>query len=134
MDGCPLADECERYDRDPQGTGCIHFKDRSGVPWCQEFETEVMNQPVAVGMELELDITDQRADGRGVGHIDGYAILVDGAMEGYRTTVTIQEVNKRFAAAEAEGLGEPIPEDDEDEDERGRGRSGSVGRRDDFWG
>lgn len=49
------------------------------------------------GQNLELEITDLTHDGRGVSHLQDYAIFVPGALPGERVQVQISQVKKHYA-------------------------------------
>ena len=48
------------------------------------------------GQILELEISDLSHDGRGVAHINTFAIFVPGALPGERAEVQVTEVKKRY--------------------------------------
>ncbi|WP_224333189.1 23S rRNA (uridine(2552)-2'-O)-methyltransferase [Haloprofundus halobius] len=59
--------------------------------------------PVAVGEELELDITDTGAEGDGIGRVDGFTLFVSDAEAGETVRVRITDVKPKFGFAERVG-------------------------------
>ena len=49
--------------------------------------------------EIELTIDDLGVSGEGIGHIDGYAVFVKGAIPGERVRALIMKVKKNYAYA-----------------------------------
>ena len=50
------------------------------------------------GQILELEITDLSHDGKGVAHLDDFAIFIPGALEGEKVQVQISQVKKHYAS------------------------------------
>jgi predicted RNA-binding protein with TRAM domain len=114
---------------------------------------ELKAQPVKVGEELVVDVTDIHESGAGVGHTDdGFVVFVDGILPDARARVKITKVKSNHARAEeierlsmedeetdleteAEVPGSEEPADDQDEeDDDGPQRPPELGSRDNFWG
>ena len=146
MPDCPLADECPSFTEHIQGMGCIHYGDRGGAEWCNHYSQPIRDlkqQPVKVGEEVVVEVTDIHASGAGVGRTDdGFIVLVDGVLPDAKALVKITKVRSNHAQAdEVERLPlekeEVIIEDDEDDERRRPGRRSRrerLGSRDNFWG
>jgi predicted RNA-binding protein with TRAM domain len=161
MPDCPLADQCPSYSERIQGMGCQHYGDRGGAEWCNHYNQpirDLKSQPVTIGEEVVVDVTDMHESGAGVGRTDdGFIVFVDGVLPEARARVKITKVRSNHARAEElerlpmeEEDDEDAPEaadtdetdvaDDEDEtddaeESRGRGpRRERLGSRDNFWG
>lgn len=149
MSDCPLADECPSYSEQIEGMGCQHYGNRGGAEWCQHYSQpirELKSQPVKVGEELVVDVTDIHESGAGIGRTDeGFIVMVDGVLPDARARVKISKVRSNHARADpVERLSmESDDEDDEGEaeeseadDEGGRDRPKRqrLGSRDNFWG
>ena len=63
---------------------------------------------------IEIKITDQADDGQGIGHIDGQAVFVAGAVLGDRVRARVTKAKKNYAIAEAEEILERSPHRTED--------------------
>ena len=154
MPDCPLADECPSFSERLEGLGCQHYGNRGGAEWCNHYNMpirELKQQPVKVGEEVVVDVTDIHESGAGVGHTeDGFVVFVDGVLPDARARVKITSVKSNHARAEeVERLPlepEEEPDDDEgaaaegddEEEEEAEGRSEEarphLGSRDNFWG
>lgn len=166
MPDCPLADECPSFTEHIEGMGCIHYGDRGGAEWCNHYSQPIRDlkrQPVKVGEEVVVEVTDIHSSGAGVGRTeDGFIVLVDGVLPEARARVKITRVRSNHAKADeverlpleepedadegeggaeasAEGESEAGGEDEaagEDEGDRRRRRRPRerLGSRDNFWG
>ncbi len=155
MPDCPLADECPSFSERIEGLGCQHYGNRGGAEWCNHYNMpirELKAQPVKVGEEVVVEVTDIHESGAGVGHTeDGFVVFVDGILPDARARVKITKVKSNHARAEeVERLpmeadeapadeGDETDEADADDDEsddrrRGRSRPPQLGSRDNFWG
>jgi len=156
MADCPLADDCPSFTERIEGLGCQHYGNRGGAEWCNHYDMpirELKAQPVKVGEELVVDVTDIHESGAGVGHTDdGFVVFVDGILPDARARVKITKVKSNHARAEeierlsmedeetdleteAEVPGSEEPADDQDEeDDDGPQRPPELGSRDNFWG
>ncbi|MFB6360418.1 MAG: TRAM domain-containing protein [Halobacteriales archaeon] len=157
MADCPLADDCPSFTERIEGLGCQHYGNRGGAEWCNHYNMpiqELKAQPVKVGEEIVVDVTDIHESGAGVGHTDdGFVVFVDGILPDARARVKITKVKSNHARAEEierlpmedEALDaepdeeEAEPEDaeeaDEEEAEEDRPqRPPELGSRDNFWG
>lgn len=161
MPDCPLADDCPSFSERIQGIGCQHYGNRGGAEWCNHYDmpiSELKQQPVKVGQEVEVEIVDIHESGAGVGHTeDGFVVFVDGLLPPAKARVEITNVKSNHARAEElerlpddepvdEGEPEAVdeaPDDDEaatedeeeSEQERTAGeRAPELGSRDNFWG
>lgn len=148
MPDCPLADECPSFSERIEGLGCHHYGNRGGAEWCNHYNMpirELKQQPVKVGEEVVVDVTDIHESGAGVGHTeDGFVVFVDGVLPDARARVKITKVKSNHARAEEiERL--PLEADDQEaegaEAEAGDGdrrsrpeRPPQLGSRDNFWG
>jgi predicted RNA-binding protein with TRAM domain len=156
MANCPLADDCPQFSERINGLGCQHYGDKGGAEWCDHYERpiyELKSQPVKVGEELVVEVTDIHESGAGVGRTDdGFIVLVDGVLPDARAKVRIKRVKSNHALGEeVERL--PMDEDDEETDADGGGdadsesatdadekqssgpkRPEALGSRDNFWG
>lgn len=156
MPDCPLADDCPQFSERINGLGCQHYGDKGGAEWCDHYERpiyELKSQPVKVGEEVVVEVTDIHESGAGVGRTDdGFIILVDGILPDARAKVRIKRVKSNHALGEeVERL--PWDEDEEidgtagtdddgteaadtDEKKRSSGpkRPEALGSRDNFWG
>ena len=56
------------------------------------------------GTVVELTITDMTDDGKGIGHIDGLTVFVDGSIPGDTVRGKIVQDKKRYAVAELEKI------------------------------
>ncbi|QCJ46967.1 MULTISPECIES: RlmE family RNA methyltransferase [Haloprofundus] len=56
--------------------------------------------PVAVGDELDLEITDTGNEGDGIGRVEGFTLFVSGAEEGETVRVRVTDVKPKFGFAE----------------------------------
>lgn len=160
MPDCPLADDCPSFSERIQGIGCQHYGNRGGAEWCNHYDmpiSELKQQPVKVGQEVEVEIVDIHESGAGVGHTeDGFVVFVDGLLPPAKARVEITNVKSNHARAEeierlpddAE-VGEAEEEavdatadetdegDEEAESEQERTtseRAPELGSRDNFWG
>ena len=61
------------------------------------------------GTVVELTITDMTDDGKGIGHIDGLTVFVDGSIPGDAVRGKIVQDKKRYAVAELEEILTPSP-------------------------
>ena len=52
------------------------------------------------GTVVELTITDMTDDGKGIGHMDGLTVFVDGSIPGDTVRGKITQDKKRYAVAE----------------------------------
>jgi predicted RNA-binding protein with TRAM domain len=155
MADCPLADECPSFSERIEGLGCQHYGNRGGAEWCNHYNMpirELKAQPVKVGEEVVVDVTDIHESGAGVGHTDdGFVVFVDGILPDARARVKITKVKSNHARAEeverlpmededdaADGDdGEAVEADGDEEEaeERSRPRRPpQLGSRDNFWG
>lgn len=156
MADCPLADDCPSFTERIEGLGCQHYGNRGGAEWCNHYNMpirELKAQPVKVGEEVVVDVTDIHESGAGVGHTDdGFVVFVDGILPDARARVKITKVKSNHARAEEierlpmddeadeddEVEGEDAEADDEEADEeesRSRPkRPPQLGSRDNFWG
>lgn len=104
MPECPLADECPSFTERIEGMGCIHYGDRGGAEWCNHYSQPIRDlkrQPVKVGEEIVVDVTDIHSSGAGVGRTeDGFIVLVDGVLPEARARVKITTVRSNHAKAE----------------------------------
>ena len=152
MPDCPLADDCPSFSERIEGLGCQHYGNRGGAEWCNHYNMpirELKAQPVKVGEEVVVEVTDIHESGAGVGHTeDGFVVFVDGILPDARARVKITKVKSNHAraeeverlpmeededgeeATEAEAAGEA----DEDEDRKRPSRPPQLGSRDNFWG
>jgi len=160
MSDCPLADDCPRFTERVAGMGCQHYGDRGGMEWCKEYDqpiSDLKTQPVKVGEELVVEVTDIHESGAGVGRTeDGFIVMVDGVLPEARAKVKVTNVHSNHARADelerlpmdeeealddddgGAELGYDDPDDadaddDEDDDRRGVDRE-RLGSRENFWG
>ena len=147
MPDCPLADECPSFTERIAGMGCQHFGDRGGKEWCNHYSQpidELKSQPVTMGEEIVVEVTDIHESGAGVGRTDdGFIVLVDGLLPHCRASVEITAVRSNHARAD---VVERLPLDPEEADEPGReeteddgdeerpSRRERLGSRENFWG
>jgi predicted RNA-binding protein with TRAM domain len=156
MPDCPLADDCPSFTERIEGLGCQHYGNRGGAEWCNHYNMpirELKAQPVKVGEEVVVDVTDIHESGAGVGHTDdGFVVFVDGILPDARARVKITKVKSNHARAEeierlpmededaaAEGEDDEASEaeegEEDEEEERSRPkRPPQLGSRDNFWG
>lgn len=162
MPECPLADECPSFSERIEGLGCQHYGNRGGAEWCNQYNmpiSELKQQPVKVGEEVVVDITDIHESGAGVGHTeDGFVVFVDGVLPEARARVKITNVKSNHARADelerlslepeeeeaeeaeeaeeedAEAGGESEEESEEAEERTVRESPQQLGSRDNFWG
>jgi len=145
MPDCPLADDCPSFSERIEGLGCQHYGNRGGAEWCNQYNMpirELKAQPVKVGEEVVVDVTDIHESGAGVGHTeDGFVVFVDGILPDARARVKITKVKSNHARAdEVERLPMEEPEEseeaeaEEDDHRRRRSRPPRLGSRDNFWG
>lgn len=157
MPDCPLADDCPSFSERIEGLGCQHYGNRGGAEWCNHYNmpiSELKQQPVKVGEEVVVEITDIHESGAGVGHTeDGFVVFVDGVLPDARARVKITNVKSNHARAdelerlplepddedeEGEELEtEAVSEDEEETDEEEstlRESPQQLGSRDNFWG
>ena len=151
MSDCPLADECPSYSEQIEGMGCQHYGNRGGAEWCQHYSQpirELKSQPVKVGEEIVVDVTDIHESGAGIGRTEeGFIVMVDGILPEARARVKISHVRSNHARAdpverlpmepeedEGEGEDEAEAEDDGDDDGPRRPERQRLGSRDNFWG
>ncbi len=160
MPDCPLADDCPSFSERIEGLGCQHYGNRGGAEWCNHYNmpiSELKQQPVKVGEEVVVEITDIHESGAGVGHTeDGFVVFVDGVLPEARARVKITNVKSNHARAdEVERLpldpdeedddaeedveveAEEVPDEEEDVDEEEsaiRESPQQLGSRDNFWG
>ncbi len=138
--------------------GCTHYGDRGGAEWCNHYNQpirDLKSQPVKLGEEMVVEVTDIHESGAGVGRTDdGFIVLVDGILPDARAKVRITKVRSNHARAEeVERLAwDPDGEDDEGADEseasdddeetdeestdgqEGRASRERLGSRENFWG
>ena len=122
MPDCPLADECPSFQERIEGLGCQHYGNRGGAEWCNHYNRPIRDlkqQPVKVGEEVIVDVTDIHESGAGVGHTDdGFVVFVDGVLPDARAKVKITKVHSNHARAEElERLPMEPDEDEADEEE-----------------
>jgi predicted RNA-binding protein with TRAM domain len=156
MPDCPLAEECPSFTETIEGMGCVHYGDRGSVEWCNHYSQPIRDlkrQPVKIGEEVVVEVTDIHESGAGVGRTDdGFIVMVDGVLPDARAKVKITKVRSNHARADEverlpwepeEGDGEEGEEADgeaESDDEREGGRPGRrarrerLGSRENFWG
>ncbi|MFC5367014.1 TRAM domain-containing protein [Salinirubrum litoreum] len=157
MANCPLADDCPQFSERINGLGCQHYGDKGGAEWCDHYERpiyELKSQPVKVGEELVVEVTDIHESGAGVGRTDdGFIVLVDGILPEARAKVRIKRVKSNHALGEeverlpmdeeeaettdADGDGDTDTESTTDSDDTkssGPKRPEALGSRDNFWG
>ena len=152
MADCPLADECPSFSERVAGMGCQHYGNRGGAEWCNHYSQpirELKSQPVQIGEELIVDVTDIHESGAGVGRTDdGFIVFVDGVLPDARTRVKVTQVRSNHARAdELERLpmddegdvddtadGETDDGDDENGSDDGPKRRQRLGSRENFWG
>lgn len=149
MADCPLAEECPSFTERIAGMGCQHFGDRGGKQWCNHYSQpidDLKSQPVTMGEEIVVEISDIHESGAGVGRTDdGFIVLVDGVLPEARAKAEITAVRSNHARAD---LIERLPIEPEDEEEapdtsadeeeevtndRGSSRQ-RLGSRENFWG
>lgn len=144
MADCPLADECPSFTERIAGMGCQHYGDRGGKEWCNHYSQpidELKSQPVTIGEELVVEITDVHESGAGVGRTDdGFIVLVDGVLPRCRASVEITAVRSNHARAD---VLERLPLDPDEEGEEGEetdreearaAQRERLGSRENFWG
>ena len=114
------------------------------MEWCNHYSLpirELKQQPVKIGEEVIVIVTDIHESGAGVGHTeDGFVIFVDGVLPDARSLVKITSLKSNHARAEEiERL--PLIEEDEEstspEDppaKPARTSRQNLGSREDFWG
>jgi predicted RNA-binding protein with TRAM domain len=158
MPDCPLADDCPQFSERINGLGCQHYGDKGGAEWCDHYERpiyELKSQPVKVGEEVVVEVTDIHESGAGVGRTDdGFIVLVDGILPDARASVRIKRVKSNHALGEeverlpwdedeetdADGESgvaddtETDDADDENQQSSGPKRPEALGSRDNFWG
>ncbi len=145
MADCPLADECPNFTERIAGMGCQHYGDRGGKEWCNHYSQpidELKSQPVTIGEEIVVEVTDIHESGAGVGRTDdGFIVLVDGLLPHCRAAVEITAVRSNHARADVVERLPLDPEEDEDEDEAGDvdeeeapAARQRLGSRENFWG
>jgi predicted RNA-binding protein with TRAM domain len=154
MPDCPLADDCPQFSERINGLGCQHYGDKGGAEWCDHYERpiyELKSQPVKVGEELVVKVTDIHESGAGVGRTDdGFIVLVDGILPDARAKVRIKRVKSNHALGEeverlpwdddedeeTDGDADETKADDSDEKQQSSGpkRPEALGSRDNFWG
>jgi predicted RNA-binding protein with TRAM domain len=143
MADCPLADECPSFSERIQGMGCQHYGTRGGAEWCNHYDQpirELKSQPVKLGEELVVEVSDIHESGAGVGRTeDGFIVLVDGVLPEARAKVRVTKVRDNHARAEeierleldadeSDEEDEPTTATEDDEDDV------RLGSREDFWG
>jgi predicted RNA-binding protein with TRAM domain len=156
MAECPLAEDCPSYSERVAGMGCQHYGNRGGAEWCNHYDQpirELKSQPVTIGEELVVDVTDIHESGAGVARTeDGFVLFVDGVLPEARARVKVTKVRSNHARAdELERLPMDPNGDDEDgaddadADAEGEGgadegrdrrpkRPERLGSRENFWG
>jgi predicted RNA-binding protein with TRAM domain len=158
MPDCPLADDCPQFSERINGLGCQHYGDKGGAEWCDHYERpiyELKSQPVKVGEEVVVEVTDIHESGAGVGRTDdGFIVLVDGILPDARASVRIKRVKSNHALGEeverlpwdedeetdADGESDVADDtetddaDDENQQSSGPKRPEALGSRDNFWG
>jgi predicted RNA-binding protein with TRAM domain len=157
MANCPLADDCPQFSERINGLGCQHYGDKGGAEWCDHYERpiyELKSQPVKVGEELVVEVTDIHESGAGVGRTDdGFIVLVDGILPDARAKVRIKQVKSNHARGEeverlpwdedettdetdADADTESADDADDADETRSSGpkRPEALGSRDNFWG
>ncbi len=112
-------------------------------PHCWKCGVELpRKQPVSVGDEVVVEITDIHQSGEGLGRTDdGFIILVDGVVPGVKVRARVSEVKSSYARSK---LIERLPDDadekivesdDEDASETESEKDDpALGSRDNFWG
>jgi predicted RNA-binding protein with TRAM domain len=117
MANCPLADDCPSFSERIKGMGCQHYGDRGGAEWCNHYEMpirELKQQPIKVGEEVVVDVTDMHESGAGVGRTeDGFIVFVDGLLPEARAVVRIDRVLSNHAKANE--VVERLPMDGDEE-------------------
>jgi predicted RNA-binding protein with TRAM domain len=159
MADCPLADECPSFSERVAGMGCQHYGNRGGAEWCNHYSQpirELKSQPVKIGEELVVDVTDIHESGAGVGRTDdGFIVFVDGVLPDARARVKVTKVRSNHARAdelerlpmdgdedgdESDDTAGDETDEDDDSDENGDERDGRpkrrerLGSRENFWG
>tara|TARA_B110000116_G_scaffold267261_1_gene279336 strand:+ start:1540 stop:1977 length:438 start_codon:yes stop_codon:yes gene_type:complete len=144
MPNCPLEGECPSFSERFQGLGCQFYANRSGMEWCNHYSLpirELKQQPVKIGEEIAVTVTDIHESGAGVGHTDdGFVIFVDGVLPEARSLVRITSVKANHARAdEIERLElideeEPIQPEETYERKPKKPSRPNLGSREDFWG
>lgn len=152
MSDCPLADECPSFTERISGMGCQHYGDRSGKQWCNHYSQPIQDlksQPVQIGEEVVVEVSDIHRSGAGVGRTDdGFIVLVDGVLPDARARVEITKVRSNHALAdelerlplepdegeEADAEAAEADENEEERERRGRPTRQRLGSRDNFWG
>ena len=143
MADCPLADDCPSFTERIEGLGCQHYGNRGGAEWCNHYNMpiqELKAQPVKVGEEVVVDVTDIHESGAGVGHTDdGFVVFVDGILPDARAEeierLPMQDAELEAAPEAEEPEAEDVAETDEEEAEDDRPqRPPELGSRDNFWG
>jgi predicted RNA-binding protein with TRAM domain len=123
--------------------GCQHYDTKGGAEWCNHYDQpirQLKSQPVKLGEELVVEVSDIHESGAGVGRTeDGFIVLVDGVLPDARSKVRVTKVRDNHARAEEierleldddgedEPEGEAVTSDDDEDDVR-------LGSREDFWG
>jgi 23S rRNA (uridine2552-2'-O)-methyltransferase len=77
-----------------------------------------MTAPVAVGDELDVEVTDVGSEGDGVAHVEGYTLFVPGAEAGDRVRVRVDDLKPRFGFASVVDADEADEADGPDEPDR----------------
>lgn len=149
MPDCPLADECPSFTERIAGMGCQHYGDRGGKEWCNHYTQpidELKSQPVTIGEEIVVEVTDIHESGAGVGRTDdGFIVLVDGLLPKSRAAVEITAVRSNHARAdvverlpldpeEPEASAETELDDGEEVEEAPAAARERLGSRENFWG
>ena len=60
--------------------------------------------------EIVITIEDLGKDGEGIGHVDGYALFVKGALPGEKVLVHLMKLNKNYGFARLVEILEPSKE------------------------
>lgn len=60
--------------------------------------------------EIVITIEDLGKDGEGIGHVDGYALFVKGALPGEKVLVHLMKLNKNYGFARLGEILEPSKE------------------------
>ena len=146
MPNCPIEAQCPSFSERFQGLGCQFYANRSGMEWCNHYSLpirELKQQPVKIGEEVVVTVTDIHESGAGVGHTeDGFVIFVDGVLPDARSLVKITSIKANHARAEelerlppiVEEIEEPAPSEEHHTKKSSKPSRPNLGSREDFWG
>ena len=103
---------------------------------------QLKQQPVKIGDEVVVTVTDIHESGAGVGHTeDGFVIFVDGVLPDARSLVKITSLKSSHARAEeierlplTQEEEELAPTEEELPSKSSRPSRPNLGSREDFWG